>query len=411
MEQLCADVSANSYQSVMLFGTQAVREYLTTRRYSSELLEDYVRGVRHFCRWLGAEGISLDSVEQTITERFLNTHLLDCRCPMPKGTHRFCRPALGHFLQVLRERGIIPRSIAPSQPEDGLLRDFQEHLRGAHGATASTAVLYARHVRGFLVDIFRGQEAALHKITPAGIQTYVSGKAAIQKAGSAKLLCTALRAFFKFLMTTGRIEHPLDHVVPTIPYWRLSSVPKYIEEEQLKSFLSSFDAHTPLGLRDRAMALLMATAGLRSHEVANLTVDDVDWREGTIRLINTKSRRTQQMPLAKDAGEALAAYLQGGRPFTISRQLFVTHYSPVGRVLSTEAIRRAIRSAFKRCGLNYGTHVLRHTLATRLLRKGASLKEIADILRHQNIETTMVYSKVDLNGLMRATLPWPEVTA
>lgn len=225
------------------------------------------------------------------------------------------------------------------------------------------------------------------------------------------MYCTCLRAFFRFLLLTGHIEHPLEDAVPTVPHWRLSSIPKYLKEEQIEAFLSSFDINTTVGIRNRAMALLMTTAGLRAGEVASLKLEDVDWRKSNIRLAETKSRRIDYLPLASKAGEGLAAYLQK-RPHTKARHIFVSLATPVGRPLSASAVRIAIRRAF---ALRYpgapahGTHVLRHSLATAMLRNGATFKEIADILRHRNIETTAIYAKVDLNGLSHAVLPWPEV--
>jgi integrase len=160
------------------------------------------------------------------------------------------------------------------------------------------------------------------------------------------------------------------------------------------------------------MTLLMATTGVRCGEVANLCLDDINWREGSISLTKTKSRRVDQMPLPAEIGKALIVYLQNGRPTTDVRNVFVTHIAPLGKPLNTNAISSAIRRAFKQSMPDLpsrGTHTLRHTLATRLLRNGATLKEIADILRHRSIETTAIYAKVNIQGLRRVVAPWPEV--
>jgi len=279
------------------------------------------------------------------------------------------------------------------------------------GTTESTASLYSRHLKPFLHSIYRDGRFAFHEITAKYVEESVTHKATTYKPKTVKSYCSSLRAFFRFLRLTGETELSLEDAVPTVPDWKLSSIPKYLREEQLAAFMSSF-RETPVGLRDRAMALLMATVGLRAGEVANLKIDDIDWRKSSMRLDKTKSCRTDYLPLVSTAGKALAAYLRR-RPQSVERHIFVTHITPVGRPLTSSAVRRAMRRAFMRCfpgEPSRGPHVLRHTLATGMLEKGATFKEIADILRHKNIETTAIYAKVDIQGLKHAVLPWPEVS-
>jgi site-specific recombinase XerD len=279
------------------------------------------------------------------------------------------------------------------------------------GTTESTASLYSRHVRTFLQGIYRGGRFAFHEITAKYVEASVVNRATTYKPKTVKSYCSSLRAFFRFLRLTGEIELSLEDAVPTIPDWKLATIPKYLREEQLAIFMSSF-RETLAGLRDRAMALLMATAGLRAGEVANLKIDDIDWRKSSIRLDKTKSGRTDYLPLVSTAGQALAAYLRR-RPQSVERHIFVTHMTPVGRPLTSSAVSRAMRKAFMRCfpgEPSRGPHVLRHTLATGMLKKGATFKEIADILRHRTIETTAIYAKVDMQGLKHVALPWPEVS-
>ena len=237
-------------------------------------------------------------------------------------------------------------------------------------------------------------------------------KAEGYKPETVKSLATSLRVFFRFLRIMNQIEHSLEDAVPTVPHWKLSTLPKYLTGEQLQYLLSSFNTSTAIGLRDRAMTVLMSGIGLRSSEVAQLTLEDINWQQGTIQMKESKSRHESSLPLPREVGAALAAYLQKGRPHTKERCIFVSHAFPIGQPLSPSAVRIAIRRAFQRCALHvpsYGTHVLRRTLATQLLQKGATLKEIADILRHHSIETTNIYAKVDLRQLTQVALPWPEV--
>ena len=387
-------------------------EYLSTTGHARSVSVEYTGIAKHFCYWLDSRHTGPREVDESKIAEFL-THLTSCRCPVSgRGTYRHCHAAVNHFLAVLRELGLAPPPAPKAAlPYDNVLQTFRNHLTKVRGTTESTASLYSRHLKPFLQGIYRGGRLAFREITARYVEASVAHKATTYKPKTVKSYCTSLRAFFRFLRLTGETELSLEHAVPTVPDWKLSAIPRYLREEQLAVFMSSFK-DTPVGLRDRAMALLMATAGLRAGEVANLKIDDIDWRKSSMRLDKTKSRRTDYLPLVSTAGEALAAYLQR-RPRSVERHVFVTHLTPVGRPLTSSTVSRAMRRAFMRCypgEPSRGPHVLRHTLATGMLEKGATFKEIADILRHKNIETTAIYAKVDIQGLKHAVLPWPEVT-
>lgn len=386
-------------------------EKLSATGYAYQVSEEYIRVVKHFCYWR-AQHAAPRVVDESRIKEFID-HLASCTCPVPgRGSYRLCHAAVRHFLTVLREMGLAPPVCRPVLPEDEVLQAFQDHLTRVRGTVETSALLYARHLRPFLQGIYIGGKFAFHAVTVRDVEASVARMATKYKPETVKLYCTSLRAFFRFLRLRGEIELPLEDAVPTVPHWSLSSIPKHLREEQVTAFFSSFDVNTTVGLRNRAMAFLMATAGLRVGEVANLKIEDIDWRKSSIRLQSTKSRRIDYLPLASKAGEALAAYLKR-RSQTETRHIFVTLTTPVGRPLAADAVRAAMRRAFKRCYPGEparGTHVLRHSLATGMLTKGATFKEIADILRHRNIETTAIYAKVDLKGLTHAVLPWPEVT-
>jgi len=387
-------------------------EKLSAAGYARRNSADYIRVVKHFCYW-HARCAAPGFVDESRMGEFLR-HLPSCACPVPgKGPYRLCHAAVSHFLAVLREMGLAPEIQKTSLPEDAVLQAFQEHLTKTRGAAETSASLYARHLRPFLQSICNDGKFAFSSITPRDVEAAVMHRAGLYKAKTVKLYCTSLRAFFRFLKLRGEIELPLEDAVPAVPHWSLSSLPKYLKEEQAASFLSSFDANALVGLRNRAMTLLMLTAGLRAGEVANLKMEDIDWRKSCMRLNATKSRRIDYLPLAAAAGEALAAYLKR-RPRTETRHVFVSLTAPVGRPVTSYAVSAATRRAFRRCFPDEparGPHVLRHTLATGMLAKGAAFKEIADILRHRSIETTAIYAKVDVKGLAHATLPWPGATS
>ncbi|MFH1124411.1 MAG: tyrosine-type recombinase/integrase [Pseudomonadota bacterium] len=386
-------------------------ENLSATGYAQRVSEDYIRVVKHFCYW-HAQHAAARVVDETRIKEFLD-HLESCTCPVSgRGSYRLCHAAVSHFLAVLREMGLAPPVYRSVLPEDEVLQTFQEHLMKGRGTVEASALLYARHLRSFLKGIYTGEKFAFHAITVRDVEASVARMATRCKPKTVKLYCTSLRAFFRFLRLRGEIELPLENAVPTVPHRSLSSIPKYLREEQVTVFLSSFDVTTTVGLRNRAMAFLMATVGLRVGEVANLKIEDIDWRKSSIRLQSTKSRRVDYVPLTSKAGEALTAYLKR-RPQTETRHIFVTLATPAGRPLAAHAVRAVMRRAFTSCYPDEparGTHVLRHSLATGMLTKGATFKEIADILRHRNIETTAIYAKVDLKSLAHAALPWPEVT-
>jgi integrase len=200
--------------------------------------------------------------------------------------------------------------------------------------------------------------------------------------------------------------------VPRLPKWRLAQVPRVMSEEQLDAFLAAFDRSTAIGRRDYAMALCQAELGLRAGEVAALRLEDLDWRSAVLRVPACKVGRERELPLAARVGRAIADYLRRGRPATRDRHVFVRHRVLGGTPVNTAVIQTAMRRAYARvpgCELWAGTHALRHTAATRLYCRGARLKEVADLLGHRSLDTTAVYTKVDLPRLAAVALPWPEV--
>jgi len=197
-------------------------------------------------------------------------------------------------------------------------------------------------------------------------------------------------------------------MIPRPPNWSATHVPQALNREELRLFLSVFDCTTAIGKRDYAMARCLTDLGLRGYEVANMQLNAIDWHNGELHLTKTKSRREDVLPIPGPMAKALITYLRYGRPATESRAVFVHHRAPTGQAVQTTTVRGAIRRAFSRAGLPWsGPHILRNTVATRLLEGGASLKEIADVLRHHSIDTAKSYTKVDLSHLVHVALPWP----
>jgi site-specific recombinase XerD len=294
---------------------------------------------------------------------------------------------------------------------DKLIGEYDGYLCDCCGASERTRLRYTSHAKTFLQERFGSSTPDLGKLAVADVIRFVTERAARYKPKTTKLAATAIRSFLRFLCITGRCNERLVSAVPTIPSFRLSSIPTSLSDEQLTRLLQCIDRSKPVGCRDYAMIQCMAGLGLRAGEVARLSLDDIDWRSAILRIPTSKARRFDELPLVDDVGKGIADYLRNGRPQTDVRQVFVQHMFSIGSGLSSSAVSCAVRRAFNRTDFDLpakGAHVLRHTLGARMVRKGVSIKAIADVLRHRHIDTSMIYTKVDLPRLREVALPWPE---
>lgn len=297
---------------------------------------------------------------------------------------------------------------------DALLGAFEQHLRRTCGASDCTIPGYCRYVRQFLRAVFADDQIVLTRLRPPDVIEFISVATTHYRPRTVKLAATALRSFLRFLRLQGICQARLDEAVPTAASWRLSTLPRYLREDQLQALLASLDGSTPRARRDRAMVLCLSALGLRASEVAKLRLEDIDWRAGTVHIRTRKTRRGAVLPLPREVGGAIAAYLRAGRPSKQERHVFVLHGRAVGSPIRSHVVGHAVRRALLRAGIaapSCGTHLLRHTLATRMVRHGASLKEIADVLGHRSLDTTAIYAKVDISSLGQVALPWPEVAS
>jgi site-specific recombinase XerD len=293
-----------------------------------------------------------------------------------------------------------------------LVEAFEEHLQRVRGARFETCRAYSRFARQFLNVLFADQRVDPCAIQPSDVIRFIEAKSRRWRPGSVKRVAAALRSFFRFLRVLGVCDVRLDDAVPTVACRRLSELPRFLDESQLARLHAALDPSTRRGRRDRAIVLCLSGLGLRAAEVAGLHIEDLDWRASTLHVRTRKTRRGDVLPIPRDVGRAIVAYLRDGRPPVQDRHVFVVHRS--GSPLSSAAIGKVVHRALWRAGISglasAGSHVLRHTLATRMIRRGASLKEIADVLGHRSLDTTAIYAKVDLPSLADVGLPWPEVT-
>lgn len=379
-------------------------EGLRSQRYADRTIRVYLGCLAHFSYWIKTEEVEVASFNSSLVKRFLLSHLPACTCPAPcYCTFSNSGAALRHLLRML------PRERAASNPVTVELERFGEYLSNICGVATATRDGRLQHVGAFLVREFGTQTPDISQLSAAQLDAFFAELSSHLRPASLRAVCNSLRSYFRYRALLGESTAALAAALPRIADWRRATLPKVLSDAELEAFLKAFDCADPVGLRDYAIARCLLDLGLRGHEVTYLTLESVDWRSATLTISSTKSKRVQQLPLPVSTGEAIAQYLRQGRPQTVNRALFVRHRAPFDKPLSVPAIRSSMNRAFVRCGLRdrfCNTHVLRRTTATRLQRLGASVKEIADLLRHQSLDTASAYARVDLEGLRAVALPW-----
>jgi len=273
----------------------------------------------------------------------------------------------------------------------------------------ATQINYLPFIRSFLKDCFGDGPAKLSQLRADDVLRFVQAQASRLHRKRAKLMTSALRSFLQYARYRGDITLDLMAAVPSVANWSIASIPRAIPADQVRQLLASIKRQTAVGRRDYAILLLLARLGLRSGEVAFLQLDNIDWKEGRLSVHGKSGRRTD-LPLPTDVGKAIAAYLRRGRPASTSRRVFLRARAPVRGFLSQCAIGSIVKHRLDRAGIvapAKGAHQFRHALATGMLRQGASLAEIGEVLGHRSPDTTRIYAKVDLDALRKLALPWP----
>jgi integrase len=394
-------------ESVLAEVAEGFERYLRDHGYMPSMIGIHLGGVAHFAYWLTRTGRGIGDINEALVGRFLEHHLRGCRCVQPCVQQR---PELHHalttLLQWLQQEQLVASVVARRSCLEEELSQFERYLRGVCGQTATTRYSCMRIVRHFLSSQFAEQPLKLTRVTPEQVRSFIEQHA--WQPISLRSVGVALRSYFRFKALGGAVVEPLVAAIPQVPRWRLASLPKTFTPSEIERLLGAIDRTRPKGLRDYAMARCLIDLGLRPIELTRLRLEDVDWRAGTL-AIRGKGRRVDRLPLPKPLGAALAQYLRHARPRHATRALFVRWRAPRGE-LTSKAIYAALRSAAERCGLSNqftGLRLFRHTLACRLIERGASLKAIADVLRHRSLDTTPIYAKADLAALKRVALPWP----
>jgi integrase/recombinase XerD len=287
-----------------------------------------------------------------------------------------------------------------------MLSSFAGWMVDHRGVKPHTVYQYRRALEAFLAAL--GDDLA--EYNAARIRAFIIEQLGCRSRREIRDAVKAIRAFLRFLVAEGRLAPGIEHCVPTVPQWRLSSLPRYLEAPDVERVIGSCDLTSGHGLRDRAILLLLSRLGLRAGDIVAMKLDDVDWKCGTLR-VQGKSRHEAVLPLPQDVGDALLAYLERGRPTSDSARVFLTVMAPTRPFASSAAVSDVVRFALARAGVqdppSRGAHLLRHSAATAMLRAGGSLETIATVLRHRHSDTTTYYAKVDIAMLQQIAQPWP----
>jgi len=366
----------------------------------------HLGSARHFLAWLVQGGIALDRVGPDIVARFA-AH--DCRChssPRPVGQYYINR--VDRFMRHLADRGIVPPRLVDGIPAlEPIVAEWLDAMARQRGLSPVTI---ARHER-MLAQIlpFIGSDPSDY--TPRIIRDALLEHArTARSAHYPKMVGSALRLYLRHLAHRSLAAPDLDRAVPTAKSWRLASLPRYLDPDDVERLIMSCDPETPGGRRDRTILLLLARLGLRARDVAELRLADIDWQEATVAVCG-KGRRAVRLPLPQDAGDALITWLTWARPGAAAGTVFVQLLPPFGPI-SSGVVGGAVRRAVERAGIenapSRGSHLLRHSAATAMLRGGATLDAIATVLRHRSTETTAHYAKVDVAMLGAVAQGWPD---
>ena len=354
--------------------------------------------------WLQVHELSVGDLSFQLVDRFL----FDRRSAgyARHKTHETLRPILNYLYRLK----LTPPLKAPvsKDPASVILDRYRIFLTAERSLAMVTAARYSDCLRPFLSQRVLDGGLDLRNLRPADVTAFVVARCPQLNAGVAKLTVTALRSFLGFLHLDGVTERSLVHAAPKVLRRRLAGLPKGLEPDQVHRLLAACDVDTAVGCRDLAILTLLVRFGLRRGEVARLRLDDIDWRAGTIS-VHGKGNCYERVPLPPDVGHRVAEYLQHGRPTDAQgRTVFVRHFAP-HHALSTARVSTIVADAARRAGLGrVHAHRLRHTAATELLRAGASLPEIGQLLRHRHTATTAIYAKVDRDNLRLIARPWPE---
>jgi len=382
------------------------RDWFEVGRYGPTQIRRYTACVLHFGDWARSSNLAASDLDEVAVQRFLDDHLPRCECPrpIPRGLVNN-RAALTHLVRHLRDLGII----AVRRPDEIAreLEAFNQRMVTVWGMTAGTRSHRCRIMRRLFRAAFGSGPIDIASLTPQMIRAFVLGDRQWSPS-TVRVMAGAVRCYLRHRTLLGDDVRHLHRAVPRAAAWGKGALPSGLTDEELDQLLHAFDGPCPSRRRGYAIVRCLVDLGLRTSEVIGLRLEDIDWEAGILRLSAGKGRRASTLPLPAKTGEAIVSYLMHERPQTGRREIFVRHVGPRGGPVGRRVVQRTLHAAYKRLGWDRTrVHILRHTLGGRLVNSGASMKQIADVLRHRSIQTAAGYTRVDIARLSAVALPWP----
>jgi integrase/recombinase XerD len=370
--------------------------WLEARNYTKATISMLTIYFGHWTDWMHGAGYNLGTIHNGYA----------ASVPAFRGKPKYYLPLRSGalFVLFLEEQGIVEPQPKPPSPSERwlILGEFRDWMIRNRGVTDSSLDTY----QNILVHLVHALGEMPEAYSAYAIREFVLARATTHGQAHAKMTVTATRAFLRFLVATGRSPSGLELSIPKFAGWKLAPLPDFLNDEDIARIVAACDGETRL--RDRSVILFLVRLGLRGSEVANLEFDHIDWRNGRIAIKGGKSRREEWLPLPQEVGEALLAYLDRGRPTLATPRVFVTAQNPM-RPMSRFAVNCLVQAALDRAGIQSGrrgSHLLRHSAATAMLRHGVNLAGVGAVLRHRSLSTTMQYAKVDFALLREIARPW-----
>jgi len=408
LEHTTAKCDTNQELGVIGAYVESFAAHLTTCGYTPGTIRSQLKLLGRFNEWLIRRRSDIHQLNDELVATFLK------QCTRRGFRHRGDAHTLRQFLLHLRTHGVLATlpPVVDDSPLGQLQREYARHLTTERGLAPVTVSSYVDVLRRFLAERFGNGPLDFGVLTVSTITTFVLRHARTMSPRYAQGMVSALRSICRFLRQRGAIDRDLAAAMPSVSDWRLATIPKYLSPEEVERVLQTCDRQTAVGRRDHAILLLLARLGLRAGEIIALELDDIRWRAGEILVRSSKRLPQDRLPLLAEVGDALATYVRRDRPSHTTRRVFLCTRAPRRGFGNPSTVSAIVRRALARAGLSpalKGAHLFRHSLATRMLRHGASLPEIGVVLRHRAVQTTEIYAKVDLDGLRALAQPWPEV--
>jgi site-specific recombinase XerD len=384
---------------------------LQKQGYAVTTIGHHLREAHAFGCWCH-EKHPMEEISERMVEGYL-VALSSQEAPLTAQRRQSITTAIRLLLGHLRPAGLIapPRtaSLPQTEAQQWLLR-YQDYLEKVQGLAPRTCQGYLFFATRLLETLSQQGRIEWANFTADKITAFLLAEVAPRKGSGPRGPATALRSFLRFLVSQGRLSAGLELAIPPLRQWSQSALPQRLQENEIRQLLTSCSSQTAVGKRNYAILLLLARLGLRAKEVAQLQLEDIDWNQGSLLVRTSKTHGQRLLPLPQDVGEALLSYLQHGRPTTTERAVFLTALPPYRPLQSHCVTSVTVQRLMTRAGIKRqpsGAHLLRHTAATEMVNRGASFKEVADVLGHQRLQTTGIYAKLDLAALSEVALPWP----